>query len=92
VSDVLREVPLSRSVLQRKFRRIFGQSCNDMVVQMRIRRAQQLLIGTDLPIARIAELAGFRYQRYLGSVFRKKLGLTPFRYRQQAGPGRTIEQ
>jgi LacI family transcriptional regulator len=91
VGDVLREIPLSRSVLQRRFRRVFGQTANDMIVQMRLRRAQDLLIGTDLPISRIAEMAGFRYQRYLGAVFRKKLGVTPFRYRQQAGPGRAIE-
>jgi len=91
VGDVLREIPLSRSVLQRRFRRVFGQTANDMIVQMRLRRAQDLLIGTDLSIARIAEIAGFRYQRYLGAVFRKKLGVTPFKYRQQAGPGRRIE-
>jgi LacI family transcriptional regulator len=91
VSDVLKEVPLSRSVLQRQFRRIFGQTANDMIVQMRLRRAQELLIESDLPIARIAEMAGFRYQRYLGSVFRKKLGMTPFEYRRQAGPGRHLE-
>jgi LacI family transcriptional regulator len=90
VGDVLREIPLSRSVLQRRFRRIFGQTANDMIVQMRLRRAQDLLIGTDLSIARIAEIAGFRYQRYLGAVFRKKLGVTPFKYRQQAGPGRDL--
>ena len=90
VGDVLREIPLSRSVLQRRFRRVFGQTANDMIVQMRLRRAQDLLIGTDLPISRIAEIAGFRYQRYLGAVFRKKLGVTPFKYRQQAGPGRDL--
>ncbi len=91
VSDVLREIPLSRSVLQRRFRRIFDQTANDMIVELRLRRAQQLLIGTDLPIARIAEIAGFRYQRYLGAVFRKKLGMTPYRFRQQAGPGRRLQ-
>jgi len=89
VADVLREVPLSRSVLQRRFRRIFGRSTNDMIVEMRLRRAQELLIGTDLPIARIAEIAGFRYQRYLGAVFRKKVGVTPFHYRRQGGAGRS---
>jgi LacI family transcriptional regulator len=90
VTEVLREVPLSRSVLQRRFRRILGQSCNDMVVQMRLRRAKELLIGTDLPISRIAEIAGFRYQRYLGAVFQSKLGMTPYQYRKQAGPGREL--
>ena len=91
VSELLREVPLSRSVLQRRFRRIFGRTANEMIVEVRLKRAQQLLVESDLPIARIAEIAGFRYQRYLGAVFQKKLGITPFQYRQQAGPGRHIE-
>lgn len=91
VAELLRHVPLSRSVLQRRFRRIFGKTANEMIVETRIKRAQQLLIESDLPISRIAELAGFRYQRYLGAVFRNKVGITPAQYRLQAGPGRHIE-
>jgi len=92
VEDVLREVPLSRSVLQRRFRRLFDQTANEMIVEMRLKRAQQLLIETDLSIGKIAEMAGFRYQRYLGAIFRKKVGVTPFQFRQQAGPGRHLER
>ncbi|MGB7158294.1 MAG: XylR family transcriptional regulator [Tepidisphaeraceae bacterium] len=92
VEDVLREVPLSRSVLQRRFRRLFAQTANSMIVEMRLRRAQQLLIETDFSIGRIAEMAGFRYQRYLGAIFRKKLGVTPLHFRKQAGPGRHLER
>jgi LacI family transcriptional regulator len=91
VAELLREIPLSRSVLQRRFRRIFGQTANNMIVEVRLRRARQLLLETDLSIAKIAEMAGFKYQRYMGAVFLQKLGITPHRYRQQAGPGRHIE-
>lgn len=91
VAELLRQVPLSRSVLQRRFRQVFGMTANDMIVQTRVKRAQQLLIESDLPISRIAEIAGFRYQRYLGAVFREKVGITPAQYRLQAGPGRHIE-
>lgn len=92
VEDVLREVPLSRSVLQRRFRRLFDQTANEMIVEVRLKRAQQLLIETDLSIGKIAEMAGFRYQRYMGAIFRHKTGVTPFRFRQQAGPGRHLER
>jgi LacI family transcriptional regulator len=91
VAEVLREVPLSRSVLQRRFRRIFGQTANTMIVDVRMRRAKQLLLETDLPIARIAQMSGFRYQRYMGALFLQKMGVTPHRFRQQAGPGRHLE-
>jgi hypothetical protein len=37
-------------------------------------------------------MAGFRYQRYLGAIFRDKLGTTPFKFRKQAGPGRHLER
>ena len=89
---MLREVPLSRSVLQRRYRRLFDQTANEMIVEMRLKRAQQLLIETDLSIGKIAEMAGFRYQRYLGAIFRQKLGVTPFQFRRAAGPGRHLER
>jgi LacI family transcriptional regulator len=92
VEDVLREIPLSRSVLQRRFRRLFDQTASEMIIEVRLKRAQQLLIETDQSIGKIAEMAGFRYQRYLGAIFRNKLGTTPFRFRKQAGPGRHLER
>lgn len=91
VSDVLREVPLSRSVLQRRFRRILGQTVSDAIIHLRVKRAQQLLTETDLPLSKVAEMAGFQHHQYLGAVFRKRLGVSPARYRKgaaAAGNGR----
>lgn len=82
VSDVLREVPLSRSVLQRRFQRILGQTVSDAIIHVRVKRAQELLAETDLPLQRVAEMAGFQHQQYLGAVFRKRLGITPARFRK----------
>ena len=39
---------------------------------------------TDLPIAEIAERAGFNHQEYLGHVFRRHTGQTPAQFRRQA--------
>ncbi len=83
VSDVLREVPLSRSVLQRRFRRLFGKTVNDAIIDARLKRAKELLTATDLSLPRIAQLAGFRHQQYMGAVFRKRLKTSPARYRRE---------
>jgi LacI family transcriptional regulator len=77
VEDVVRVVPLSRSVLQRRFRALLGRSVHDEIVRLRLARARELLQETDLPLAEIAERAGFRHQEYMGAVFRRRLHTTP---------------
>jgi LacI family transcriptional regulator len=77
VEDVVNKVPMSRSVLQRRFRALLGRSIHDEIVRVRLARARELLQGTDLPIAEIAERTGFKHQEYMGAVFRRRLQQTP---------------
>jgi LacI family transcriptional regulator len=84
VDDVVERVPLSRSVLQRRFRTLLGRSVHDEIVRVRLARARELLQQTDLPLAEIAERAGFRHQEYMGAVFRRRLRQTPGALRRQA--------
>ena len=77
VVDVVKTVPISRSVLQRLFRDLLGRSIHDEIIRVRLSRARELLQETDLPLIEIAERAGFRHQEYMGAVFRQRLGITP---------------
>jgi LacI family transcriptional regulator len=81
-SDVARQVPMSRSVLQRRFRQILGRSLHDEIIRTRLAEAQFLLRETDLPIATIAERVGFKHQEYMGAVFKARLGTTPLALRR----------
>lgn len=81
VDDVVRAVPLSRSVLERRFRKIVGRSVNDEIVRVRVNRAVELLSATSLELKAIAQKAGFGSPSYMGAVFREKLGRTPGSYR-----------
>jgi LacI family transcriptional regulator len=85
VDEVCHELALSRSTLQRRFRQLLGHTVHDEIIRVRIKRAQELLAETDMPIATIAVRCGFGRQEYLGAVFRSRLGQTPARYRQRAG-------
>jgi LacI family transcriptional regulator len=91
VDDVAQHVSLSRSVLKRRFRNVLGRSVHDEIVRMRIKRAEELLAQTDMPIRAIAEKTGFHHQEYLGVVFKARTGKTPagFRRQCQAGPKST---
>ena len=81
VDEVVAHVTLSRSTLQRRFRALLGRSVHDEILRMRLLRAQELLAGTDLPLADIAARAGFQHSEYMSVVFKQRLGQTPGRYR-----------
>jgi LacI family transcriptional regulator len=83
VDEVCRELALSRSTLQRRFRRLLGHTIHEEIVRVRLKRAQELLAETDMPIATIAQRCGFGRQEYLGMVFRARLGQTPASYRRR---------
>jgi LacI family transcriptional regulator len=83
VDDVARESGLSRSVLQRRFRDHMGKTVGDAILVVKLRRARDMLTFTDLPLIDVAERSGFNYQEYLSYIFKKHLGTTPARYREE---------
>jgi len=83
VGDVAEHCLLSRTELKRRFRRLLGRTVHDQILEERLKRAEQLLADTELPIAHIAKLAGFHRQEYLGVVFKARRGKTPGQYRRQ---------
>ncbi len=87
VSDVLRAVPVSRTLFDRRFKALIGHSPHQHIVNRRIERAKTLLIDSDLSIAVIAELAGFLNASYLSTAFRRETGQTPYAYREAMRTG-----
>ncbi len=83
VSHVLEAVPLSRRVLESRFQMIMGRSPHEEITRQRIEKVRQLLIDTDLPLATIAERAGFRHEEYMSVAFRRAMKTPPGKYRRQ---------
>lgn len=86
VQELCKHVSISRSVLQRRFLEIMGHSLHEEILQTKLRKAQELLRETELPLKVIADKAGFTHVEYLGAVFKTRLGTTPARYRSQSAP------
>lgn len=88
VTEVATLAGLSRSVLQRRFRRLLHRSVHQEILAAKLRRAQELLAMTHLPLSLVSERAGFKHQEYMGAVFKARLGLTPGQVRN-AGTSRS---
>ncbi|MGI9473379.1 MAG: XylR family transcriptional regulator [Rubripirellula sp.] len=85
VADILREIPIARSSLERRFRQSVGRSPQAEIRSVQMKRAQQLLCETDLPLAQIATLTGFKHSEYFSVVFKREIGQTPGQYRGSLG-------
>ncbi|WP_437193481.1 substrate-binding domain-containing protein [Planctomicrobium sp. SH527] len=82
VNEVLREVPISRSMLERKMREYLGRSPHEEMMRVRLERATHLLRSTELPLDQIAAKSGFSTAQYFCTVFQKMMGSTPIGYRK----------
>lgn len=83
VADVLREIPLSRRILESRFRKATGQTPHNAIINQRLRRVEQLLRESDLSLEAIAAKTGFEHPEYLNVAFRKHFKVPPGRYRTQ---------
>jgi AraC family transcriptional regulator len=74
-------VGLSMFHFARAFKQSEGVTPHGYLVQRRVKRAQELLADTDLPLSEIAVAVGFADQSHCARRFREHVGLTPSRYR-----------
>ncbi|HHW10602.1 MAG TPA: helix-turn-helix transcriptional regulator [Firmicutes bacterium] len=84
--DVAQAAYLSPSYLSQMFRAKLGKSYTEILTDMRLARAKELLARTGISIARVAQESGFTEQSYFTNVFRKMEGCTPGQYRAKHRP------
>ena len=66
------------------FRRHFGKSVGDYVMDLRVAHARQELANTQRPIAEIAQEAGFYDESHMGRVFRRRFRVSPGAIRRRS--------
>jgi LacI family transcriptional regulator len=83
VLDVLGEVSLSRRVFESRFRNATGQTPHEAILAQRLKRVEQLLRESDLPLEAIAAKTGFEHPEYMSVAFRKHFKVPPGKYRSE---------
>ncbi|PWU67950.1 response regulator transcription factor [Gracilibacillus dipsosauri] len=78
---VAENLHVSTVYLSKMIKQELGQSYVQIVANMRIRRAKELLKDSDLNIRDIAEKVGFDSQHYFSTAFKKKEGVSPKQYK-----------
>jgi AraC family transcriptional regulator len=72
----------SRRHFLRMFHAATGYSPHQYVLQLRLKRAQELMRQRNISLIDIAAVCGFSSQAHLSKVFRQLLGVTPSEFRR----------
>ncbi|NCC63437.1 MAG: AraC family transcriptional regulator, partial [Spirochaetia bacterium] len=93
LESVAASVSLSANYFSKMFNQTMHLSFSSYVNQLRIEKAQQLLLTSGLPLVEISALVGFDDQSYFSKVFKKLTTLTPGEFRKRGGriPSDTFE-
>jgi len=84
VEEAAAAVGMSVSWFHEVFLAEVGYSPGDYRHRVRVRRAKELLQGTDWPVTKIAMELGFTTSQYFATAFRKASGVGPREYRLRA--------
>jgi AraC-like DNA-binding protein len=77
IQELMQVVHLSHSQLFRRLKAITGMSPTAYIRNIRLQKANQLLISTDWRVSEIAYSLGFTDPNYFSRAFRKKFGCAP---------------
>lgn len=87
LNDICGYVFLSPSYFARIFKQETGLSPISFLINTRIKRAKELLAGTDEKASQIAVSVGFSNQQRFNETFKKLTGMTPLEYRRKNAKG-----
>ena len=84
VQKLCEQSHISRSYLQRMYKRYFSKSIFEELIDFRLRKAKELLANTDHTIAAVADLCGYASYTHFAKQFRSLEGIAPSEYRKRA--------
>ncbi len=82
IDDFSAEMSVSKTVLHRKFRTLIGQTPNQFIRMVRLRKAVSLLTESDMTISEISYLTGFNQSHYFIKCFKEYYNETPNNFRK----------
>lgn len=92
VEELVKQVPLSRRVLEKKFKEETGESLYQYIQNYRIDQFTSLLITTDYSLFEAALQSGFENYKNVSRIFRKYKSLSPAEYRKRYKCNSSVEE
>lgn len=87
VEDVVRGLSISRRTFEKQFSERVGHSPKQEIQLVRLERAKQMLVDTELSMTQVSAMTGFSDPPRFTEFFRKHVGVSPTEYREASRKG-----
>ena len=88
-AELASDVGLSTRQLERLFRRYLNRSPKRYYMELRLQKARNLLMQTDMSVINVALACGFTSPSHFSKCYRAQYETTPYRERGIKGPPET---
>jgi len=68
------------------FKKTYGKTIGDHLRDIRVWRTRGLVEDASVPLAEVAQRAGFADQSHFGRVFKRRFAISPYAYRRRVAP------
>ncbi len=83
MEKLAQEQKISYALFRKSFKEILGISPGQYHLNLKIEKAALMLKETDYSIAMVAQKAGFESEFYFSRIFKKKMGISPGKWRKK---------
>jgi AraC-like DNA-binding protein len=82
IQEICKDAGISRAQLHRNLKKFTGRSTSKFIRAIRLRKAKDLLLSTDLNITQVAFEVGFNDPKYFTRVFSEEFDRSPREFRK----------
>ncbi|MGA2613726.1 MAG: response regulator [Spirochaetia bacterium] len=82
LKEVASQMAVTPEYLSSQFHRVTGTTFSSYIRDYRIRKAKELLIGTELKLYEVGDRVGYKDAKYFCRVFKEATGLKPSAFRK----------
>ena len=86
VDEFVFDMAIGRTILYQKIKDLTGMSIKEFIVDIRLKRAAQLLKDSDLTVAEVSDRTGFANPKYFSVCFKRRWNLSPSEFKKQENP------
>ena len=83
IDDIAKKLYRSKNDITRQFKRKYSVTPHNYLLDMRIRRAKNMLINSKKSLAEIANHLCFSSEFHFSNTFKKRVGVSPSEFRKQ---------
>lgn len=83
VDEFVFDMAMGRTILYRKLKDITGMSIKEFILDIRLKRAAQLLLESDLTVSEISDRTGFVNPKYFSVCFKRRFDTSPTDFKKQ---------